>query len=152
MWLLLKGERGKDGVFGLGIEAGAVFLHLGEVAVDEDLRAGVIVLQGKSRKTHVTLKLLWEEYRKYCQDEGIDHKWLQEYKRTYPNESKPVQQSEPEPQSFIPLVIEEENTQPKSVWQVSHLRLESPDGGFIDINSNNLAAVTSLLQSLSSPC
>ena len=47
---------------------------------------------------------------------------------------------------------EEEKTQPKSVWQVSHLRLESPDGGFIDINSNNLAAVTSLLQSLSSPC
>ena len=90
--------------------------------------------------------------RKYCQDEGIDYKWLQEYKRTYPNETKPVQKTEPEPQSFIPLVIEEEKTQPKSVWQVSHLRLESPDGGFIDINSNNLAAVTSLLQSLSSPC
>ena len=90
--------------------------------------------------------------RKYCQDEGIDYKWLQEYKRTYPNETKPVQESKPEPQSFIPLVIEEDKTQPKSVWQVSHLRLESPDGGFIDINSNNLAAVTSLLQSLSSPC
>ena len=90
--------------------------------------------------------------RKYCQDEGIDYKWLQEYKRTYPNETKPVQESKPEPQSFIPLVIEEEKTQPKPAWQVSHLRLESPDGGFIDINSNNLAAVTSLLQSLSSPC
>ena len=90
--------------------------------------------------------------RKYCQDEGIDYKWLQEYKRTYPNETKPVQESKPEPQSFIPLVIEEEKTQPKPVWQVSHLRLESPDCGFIDINSNNLAAVTSLLQSLSSPC
>ena len=90
--------------------------------------------------------------RKYCQDEGIDYKWLQEYKRTYPNETKPVQESKPEPQSFIPLVIEEEKTQPKPVWQVSHLRLESPDGGFIDINSNNLVAVTSLLQSLSSPC
>lgn len=24
--------------------------------------------------------------RKYCQDEGIDYKWLQEYKRIYPNE------------------------------------------------------------------
>lgn len=90
--------------------------------------------------------------RKYCQDEGIDYKWLQEYKRTYPKETKPVQKSEPEPQSFIPLVIEEEKTQPKPVWQVSHLRLESPEGAFIDINSNNLAAVTSLLQSLSSPC
>jgi len=30
--------------------------------------------------------------------------------------------------------------------------LESPDGGFIEINSNNLAAVTSLLQNLSMPC
>jgi len=90
--------------------------------------------------------------RKYCQDEGIDYKWLQEYKRTYPNETKPVQKSEPDPQSFIPLVIEEEKEQPKPAWQVSHLRLESPDGDFIDINSNNLAAVTSLLQSLSSPC
>ena len=53
--MVVYGERGKDGVFGLGIEAGAVFLHPGEVAVAEDLRAGVIVLQGKSRKTHVTL-------------------------------------------------------------------------------------------------
>ena len=45
LWLLLEGERGKVGVFGLGIEAGAVFLHPGEVAVAENLRAGVIVLQ-----------------------------------------------------------------------------------------------------------
>ena len=90
--------------------------------------------------------------RKYCQDEGIDYKWLQEYKKTYPHESKPSQKSESEPQSFIPLVIEEEKEHPRPTWQVSHLRLESPDGGFIDINSNNLAAVTSLLESLSSPC
>ena len=90
--------------------------------------------------------------RKYCQDEGIDYKWLQEYKRSYPNEPRPERKPEPEPQSFIPLAIEEEKDQPKPVWQVSDLRLESPDGGFIDINSNNLAVVTSLLQSLSSPC
>ena len=90
--------------------------------------------------------------RKYCQMEGIDYKWLQEYKKTYPNETNPSHRPEPEPQSFIPLVIDEEQANPKPVWHVSHLRLESPDGGFIDINSNNLAAVTSLLQSLSSPC
>ena len=90
--------------------------------------------------------------RKYCQDEGIDYKRLQEYKRSYPNEQRSERRSEPEPQSFIPLAIEEEKDQSKPVWQVSHLRLESPDGGFIDINSNNLTAVTSLLQSLSSPC
>ena len=90
--------------------------------------------------------------RKYCQMEGIDYKWLQEYKKTYPHESKPAQKPELEPQSFIPLVIEEEKEPPRPTWQVSHLRLECPDGGFIDINSNNLAAVTSLLESLSSPC
>ena len=90
--------------------------------------------------------------RKYCQDEGIDYKWLQEYKRSYPNEPRPEQKPEPVPHSFIPLVIEDEEELAKPVWQVSHLRLESPDGGFIDINSNNLAAVTSLLMSLSSPC
>ena len=47
--------------------------------------------------------------RKYCQMEGIDYNWLQEYKKTYPNET-PVQISEVESQSFIPLVIEEEKT------------------------------------------
>ena len=29
--------------------------------------------------------------RKYCQDEGIDYKWLQEYKKSYPHETKPSQ-------------------------------------------------------------
>ena len=53
---------------------------------------------GSSKNQHRNGRSL----RKYCQDEGIDYKWL--------------------------------------------------DGGFIDINSNNLAAVTSLLQSFSSPC
>ena len=114
--------------------------------VMQDFRSAMPL--GSSKNQHRNGRCL----RKYCQDEGIDYKWLQEYKRTYPNETKPVQESKPEPQSLIPLVIEEEKTQPKSVWQVSHLRLESPNGGFIDINSNNLAAVTSLLQSLSSPC
>ena len=28
--------------------------------------------------------------RKYCKDEAVDYNWLQEYKRTYPNETKPV--------------------------------------------------------------
>ena len=90
--------------------------------------------------------------RKYCQMEGIDYKWLQEYKKTYPHESKSAQAAAHDGQSFIPLVVEDEKESPKPVWQVSHLRLESPDGGFIDINSNNLTAVTLLLQCLSSPC
>lgn len=47
-------------------------------------------------------------FRKYSQMEGIDYKWLQEYKRSYPNEPRPEQKLESAPQSFIPLVIEEE--------------------------------------------
>ena len=86
--------------------------------------------------------------RKYCQMEGIDYNWLLKYKKSYgPSVPSPTVDAP----SLIPLVVEEQEP-PISVWQVSHLRLESPDGVFIDINSNNLAAVTLLLQSLSSPC
>ena len=88
--------------------------------------------------------------RKYCKDEGIDYDWLVKYKKSYPGNVP--SQSSSEVQSFIPLVIEEEKEQPKPLWKVSHLRLESPGGCFIEINSNNLSAVTSLLLSLSSPC
>ena len=49
LWLLLEGERGEVGVLFLGIEAGAVFLHPRKVAVAEDLRAGVIVLQAPEK-------------------------------------------------------------------------------------------------------
>ena len=87
--------------------------------------------------------------RKYCKMEGIDYNWLLKYKKSY---GPSVPSSTVDAPSLIPLVVEEEQEPPKSVWQVSHLRLESPDGVFIDINSNNLAAVTRLLQSLSSPC
>lgn len=84
--------------------------------------------------------------RKYCKDEAIDYDWLMKYKKSYPGNvsTKPV----PEAQSFIPLAIEEEKQPEKKVWRVTCLRLESPDGGFIEINSNNLLAVTSLLRNL----
>ena len=88
--------------------------------------------------------------RKYCKDEAVDYDWLMKYKKSYPGNV--ASKSSPEQQSFIPLAVEEEKKPETKVWQVSCLRLESPDGGFIEINSNNLAAVTSLLQSLSMPC
>ena len=87
--------------------------------------------------------------RKYCKDEAVDYDWLIKYKKSYPCNVSP--QPTPEAQSFIPLAIEEEKKPEEKVWQVACLRLESPDGGFIEINSNNLTAVTSLLQSLSQP-
>lgn len=88
--------------------------------------------------------------RKYCKDEAVDYDWLMRYKKSYPGSV--VAKDSPEPQSFIPLAVEEEKKPEAKVWKVSCLRLESPDGGFIEINSNNLAAVASLLQSLSMPC
>jgi len=88
--------------------------------------------------------------RKYCKDEAINYDWLIKYKNSYPG-NVPAK-STPEGQSFIPLAIEEEKQQEKEVWRVACLRLESPDGGFIEINSNNLTAVTRLLSNLSMSC
>ena len=87
--------------------------------------------------------------RKNSQMEGIDYKWLQEYKKSYGPSGPSAASSS---QSFIPLAVEEERNPVSHEWQISCLRLESPDGGFIEINSNNLAAVTSLLQNLTLPC
>ena len=87
--------------------------------------------------------------RRYCQSEGIDYKWLTEYKKSYGPSGRSVV---PEGQSLVALAVEEERKQESGVWQVSVLRLESPDGGFIEISSNSLAAVGGLLQSLSMPC
>ena len=56
--------------------------------VMQDFRSAMPL--GSSKNQHRNGRSL----RKYCQDEGIDYKWLQEYKRTYPNETKPVQESE----------------------------------------------------------
>lgn len=88
--------------------------------------------------------------RKYCKDEAVDYDWLIKYKKSYPDNVP--SESSSDVQSFIPLIIEEEKKPDDKVWQVSCLRLETPDGVFIEINSNNLAAVTSLLLSISSPC
>jgi hypothetical protein len=51
--------------------------------VMQDFRSAMPL--GSSKNQHRNGRSL----RKYCQDEGIDYKWLQEYKRTYPNETKP---------------------------------------------------------------
>lgn len=88
-------------------------------------------------------------FRRYCQTEGIDYKWLMKYKKSYgPSLAGDLSEG----QSLVPLAVEEERKPESAVWQVSGLRLESPDGGFIEISSNSLSAVSSLLQSLSMPC
>jgi len=90
--------------------------------------------------------------RKYCQMEGVDYKWLVEYKKSYPKTHSSAEVAKSAADSFIPLLLDEAHDAPRQTWQVTSLRLSSPDGYFIEISSNNLAAVSSLLQSLSAPC
>ena len=90
--------------------------------VMQDFRSAMPL--GSSKNQHRNGRSL----RKYCQDEGIDYKWLQEYKNSYPRETKPSQKGGVDSQSFIPLVIEEEKEQPKPVWQVSCIAYSLPQG------------------------
>ena len=106
--------------------------------VMQDFRSAMPL--GSSKNQHRNGRSL----RKYCQDEGIDYKWLQEYKKTYPHESKPSQKPESEPQSFIPLVIEEEKEQPRQTWQVSQDKPGAADTSSFDIKyDTNLSPVMS---------
>ena len=78
--------------------------------------------------------------RRYCTENGIDYKWLVEYKKTYSASRKPDQSS---PVSFTSLdVIDEKVSVPMektpATWSVSHLALSSPSGDIIEIKSNNL--------------
>ena len=92
--------------------------------------------------------------RKYCSDEGIDYKWLVEYKRNYgackPSNSEAASQSS----AFIPLQIIEErfdssrNEDSSSGWSVRQLVLSTPGGDDIEIRSKNLAAVLDLLRKM----
>lgn len=94
--------------------------------------------------------------RKYCSDEGIDYKWLVEYKRNYgackPSDSETASQSHPS--AFIPLQIIEErfdnsrHEDSSSGWSVRQLVLCTPGGDDIEISSKNLAAVLELLRKM----
>lgn len=89
--------------------------------------------------------------RSYCIDNGIDYKWLTEYKKTYSSSKKPEKSS---PVGFTSLdVIDEKVSLPveekPKTWAVSHLALSSPSGDIIEIKSNNLAVVSELLRKMS---
>ncbi len=86
---------------------------------------------------------------KYCREEGIDYQWLLKYKVKYPNDIKKDEpQEESRPQSFIALNLAEPVKQ-LPTWTVARLVLESPSGDKIEINSNNLHAVSELLSKMS---
>ena len=92
--------------------------------------------------------------RKYCSDEGIDYKWLVEYKKNY-GACKPSSKDVNQDQSgFIPIqVIEERFDNPKSEsagagWSIKQVVLSAPGGDDIDIRCYNLAAFLDLLRKM----
>lgn len=91
--------------------------------------------------------------RKYCNDEGIDYKWLAEYKKQY-SSTKTRKQEEEEP-SLIPLQVVDERfseqgkVETSKMWGVRKLVLVSPAGDELEISSNNIAVVAELLSKMS---
>ena len=91
--------------------------------------------------------------RKYCSDEGIDYKWLSEYKKQY-SSSKGKVEKEEEP-SLIPLQVIDERfseqpvVQPEAKWCVKQLVIASPTGDELEIKCSNLAVVVELLRKMS---
>ena len=91
--------------------------------------------------------------RKYCSDEGIDYKWLSEYKKKY-SSTKGTMKEEEKP-SMIPLNIIDERfseqpaNQPEQKWCVKQLVIASPAGEELEIKCTNLAVVVELLRKMS---
>ena len=91
--------------------------------------------------------------RKYCSDEGIDYKWLSEYKKQYSSTKGKVEKEE-EP-SLIPLQVIDERfseqpvVQPEAKWCVKQLVIASPTGDELEIKCSNLAVVVELLRKMS---
>ncbi len=88
---------------------------------------------------------------KYCREEGVDYQWLLKYKVKYPHDIKKDKENNPDEtqqQSFIQLNLEE-NHKEVPQWSVAKLIIESPDGDKLEISSNNLYAVSELLNKMS---
>ena len=91
--------------------------------------------------------------RKYCSDEGIDYKWLSEYKKQYYSSKGKVEKEE-EP-SLIPLQVIDERfseqpvVQPEAKWCVKQLVIASPTGDELEIKCSNLAVVVEVLRKMS---
>ena len=91
--------------------------------------------------------------RKYCNDEGIDYKWLSEYKKQY--SSTKARKSEEGAPSLVPLQViderfsEQEKSEAPKMWGVRKLVLVSPAGDELEISSNNIAVIAELLGKMS---
>lgn len=90
--------------------------------------------------------------RKYCSDEGIDYKWLSEYKKLYFSSRGKVEKEE-EP-SLIPLQVIDERfseqpvVQSEAKWYVKQQVIASPAGDELEIKCSSLAVVVELLHKM----
>lgn len=91
--------------------------------------------------------------RKYCSDEGIDYKWLSEYKKQYSSTKGKVEKEEVP--SLIPLQVIDERfseqpvVQPEAKWCVKQLVIASPTGDELEIKCSNLSVDVELLRKMS---
>lgn len=88
--------------------------------------------------------------RKYCIDNGVDYRWLSEYKKSY-SSNNPNEELKSSSFTQLDVIDEKSKTHDDSVrtWEVSHLTLTTPSGESIEIKSNNLSAVSELLRKMS---
>lgn len=96
----------------------------------------------------------------FCRDEGVDFKWLTEYKRQLASENKSNGANEDntnQPEGdFIKLHFSQEyldegrGSSPTSNggWTIRSMSLQTPDGSVVEIKSENPAAVIALLTRL----
>ena len=80
--------------------------------------------------------------RKYCNDEGIDYKWLSEYKRTYgaTKTASATKNSTTDGISFTALDVIESKMTPEeprkeSGWTVKQIIICSPEGEELELRS-----------------
>ena len=94
--------------------------------------------------------------RKYCNDEGIDYKWLSEYKRTY-GATKTATSPQPAAPDyeFTALDVIEERLSPEQQhpskntgWTVKQIIICSPEGEELELRSDNLLVVSKLLSKM----
>ena len=95
--------------------------------------------------------------RKYCNDEGIDYKWLSEYKRTYgaAKTASTTKTGTTDDISFTALDVIEGKMSPEephkdSGWTVKQIIICSPEGEELELRSDNLLVASKLLSKMNS--
>lgn len=83
--------------------------------------------------------------RKYCMDEGIDYKFVLDFKKNYP--PKTEKGKDASNAGFIPLMVKDEKPA-TGKWSVETLLLKSPSGDTVEIKSSNMMVVAELLHKM----